>query len=337
MTKLLLSFLILFFTHPIIAQLNGGKKDTIKNNNLILPPDYKCSATDAIPQYSKSGRGDQSLIIIPGLGFDKSIFDDFIKSNQKHYTIYCITLPGYGNTRAPALPSAGTSFGEQTWNKSALNGIKNLIAQEQIKRPIVVGHFVQGTQLALRMAIDFPELVSGVIILGGPAKFILINNGKPVEYPLASSITYIDKVTAPNWFGPISKTDFDNGNYLPEVYSMDKRIAKNLWEQAASVPLPVFVHSLCEFFASDVTLEINKIKCPVLVLRPLFNDEILKKPINNYLVPQFINTWDKVKSTNSLFQITDIPNASTSVWKDNPKIVNQRINQFIKSNFKSNN
>jgi pimeloyl-ACP methyl ester carboxylesterase len=337
MRKTFLSVLLIIFTGSVSsAQSNGIISDSAKSNNLILPLEYKCSVMGAIPEYSKAGNGSPSLIVIPGLGFDKSIFGDFIKANQRQYTIYCITIPGYGNTQAPALPPVGTSFGEQSWNKSILEGIKMLISQEKIRKPIIVGHFVQGTQLALRMAIDFPELVSGVIILGGPAKFILISNGKPVEYPLASTVNYIDKITAPNWFKSISKSDYDNGNYLPEIYSLDSGIANSLWKQSASVPLPVAVHSLCEFLASDITLEAEKIKCPVLVLRPAFNDKVLRKTINNYLVPQFINAWDKVKNTNALFQITDIPNASTCLWKDNPKYVNKQINIFIKSIKKSN-
>jgi pimeloyl-ACP methyl ester carboxylesterase len=198
-----------------------------------------------------------------------------------------------------------------------------------------VGHFTQGTQLALRMAIDFPDVISGVIILGGPAKFILISGGKAVEYPLPNTVSYIDRVTAPNWFKSIGKAEYDDGNYLPEVYSIDSTIANSLWAHCASVPLPVAVHAVCEFFASDVTLETDKIKVPVLVLRATFNDQILSKPVNNYLMPQFITAWDKVKNANSRFQLIDIPNASTFVWKDNAKMVNKQIKRFSNSILKS--
>lgn len=318
----------LSFARPHSA---GTNQDTARNNNLILPAGYNCSATGAIPHYTKTGKGSTTLILIPGLGFDKSIFDDFIKANKKRYRIYCVTIPGYGNTSAPGMPAPGTSFGEQTWNKSAIEGIKKLIVQEQMVNPIIVGHFVQGTQLALKMAIDLPELVGGVIILGGPAKFILISNGKPVEYALASSIAYIDKVTAPTWFKSISKADYDAGNYLPEVYSLNSNVGASLWKLSASVPLPVSVHALCEFLASDITLETPAIKCPVLVLRPSFSDKVLKQPINNYIVPQFITSWDKVKNENPLFEIVDVPNAATALWKDNPEAVNKHIQAFVAS------
>jgi len=311
------------------AQSSGSGGDTTNINNFVLPPDYKCSTLGEIPDYTKSGHGKKTLVLIPGLGFDKSVFDDFVKDYQKEYKIYAITIPGYGNTQAPPLPPEGTSFGDQSWNKSILQGIRKLIVKEHIKEAILVGHFVQGTQLALRMAIDFPQLIGGVIVLGGPAKFVLIQRGKPLEFPLASTINYIDKVTGPTWFRKISKEDFDAGNYLPEVYSLNPQVGMALWKQSAAVPLPVYIHSLCEFFASDITLETSKIKCPVLVLRPTFNQHIFQNSINNYLTPQFRAAWDKVSSTNSLFTIVDIPDASIFVWKDNPSAVKREINSFI--------
>jgi pimeloyl-ACP methyl ester carboxylesterase len=336
MKKIFICFLLMVFSFSNTwAQSASVKTDSVRINNLILPPGYICSLTGAIPPYRKTGKGSPNLIIIPGLGFDQSIFDDFMRANENRYTMYCITIPGYGHTQAPPLPPEGTSFGEQAWNKSVLEGIGKLMAREQIKKAIVVGHFVQGTQMALRMAIDFPELVNGVIILGGPAKFVLISNGKPVEYPLPGTISYIDKVTAPKWFGPISKSDFDAGNYLPEVYSLDSGLANALWKQSASVPLPVFVHALCEFFASDITLELENIKSPVLVLRPSFNEGILQKPVNNYLVPQFIASWDKAALKNPLIRMKDIPGTATCSWKDKPDEVNTAIGLFIQ-NLKSN-
>lgn len=183
------------------------------------------------------------------------------------------------------------------------------------------------------MAIQHPDQTGGVIILGGAAKFISVIHGKPVEYPLEGTIHYTDSVIAPVWFKTMSKKSFDDGNYLPEIYSLNNRIAHQLWKQTASVPVPVMVHYACEFFASDVTLELSKIKCPVLVLRAMFNDAVLKNPINNYVQPQFIDAWNKAAAMNSLFTVIDVPEAAACVWKDKPAEVYSEINLFIKSNF----
>jgi pimeloyl-ACP methyl ester carboxylesterase len=313
----------------------GQTTTTIPVNNLVLASNYKTAAYASLPVYVKKGHGKQTLILIPGLGFDASVFDDFMRVNEKVYTMYAITIPGYGKTAAPPMPVADTSYGLQNWNKGVLSGLAKLIAKEKLDRPIVAGYFVQGTQLALRMAIDYPDKIGGVITIGGPAKFILVQQGIPKEYPLKSNIEYVDKYTAPRWFKTISQGEFNAGNYLPEIYSLDTKQGKRLWSEVANVPLPVMIRYLCEFFASDVTLELDKIQCPVLILRPSFDTTVLSKDINNYVQPQFIDSWEKAATKNPLITLKDIQGSSACMWIDNPKDLYAIIELFIKNNIKN--
>jgi pimeloyl-ACP methyl ester carboxylesterase len=325
-----------FYVLLILLSLSGFSQAVCKpdstGNNLVHITGYKTSTYGEILKYKKSGKGVKTLILIPGLGFDASVFDDFVKANKDKYTMYVITIPGYGKTQAPPMPTADTSFGKQYWNKGVIEGVLKLMAKEKIEKPIIVGHFTQGTQLAMRMAIDYSDKVSGVIILGGPAKFIVVDKDGPKQYPLQGMISYIDKYTAPGWFRIISKKTFDNGNYLPEVYSLDKATGNKLWKQVASVPLPVMVRYLCEFLASDITLEFEKIKCPVLVFRSKFNDEVLNNTTNNYILPQFIDAWNSATDKNALIKVIDVSNASTFVWKDKPDEIYKEVNRFISNN-----
>ena len=298
-------------------------------NNLVHTTGYKTSEYGAIPEYLKAGKGKKTLILIPGLGFDASVFSDFIKANKKNFTMYAITIPGYGKTKAPPMPVTDSSYGDQNWNKGVIEGLMKLIVKEKLQIPVIVGHFVEGTQLALRMAIDHPDKVGSIIILGGPAKFIYIDKGEPKLYPLKTMISYVDKYTAPTWFKTISRENFSDGNYLPEIYSLDSTQALKLWKQSASQPLPVMIRYLCEFFASDVTLELEKIKCPVLILRATFNTRILQAPINNYVRPQFIDLWNETTLKNQLIKVKDIQGAASFVWKDNPAKVYAEIKIFL--------
>jgi pimeloyl-ACP methyl ester carboxylesterase len=243
--------------------------------------------------------------------------------------MYAITIPGYGKTSAPPVPAPDVSFGDQYWNNGVVSGLVKLLAKERLHKPTIVGHFVQGTQLALRMAIDHPDKVGNVIILGGPAKFVQMYKGTPQQYPMRSTIAYIDTAVAPGWFKTICKHDFDSGNYLPEIYSLDSVKALTLWKKAAAVPLPVIVRYLCEFFASDVTLELDKITCPVLVLRSGFADDVLHADINNYVKPQFIDSWNDAHAANPLITVKDIPDAASCIWKDAPGHVYAEIKQFL--------
>ena len=322
-------YLQIVITSIGIAQ-SGGEAIDSTINNLIHAQGYKPSEYGDVPQFVKVGKGRQTLILIPGLGFDTSIFDDFIKANKNNYSMYAVTIPGYGKTVAPPMPSPGTSYGEQSWNKGVRDGIMQLVKNEKIKKAVFVGHFVQGTQLALQIAIDQPNIAEGVIILGGPAKYITIINGEPKEFPLKGTISYVDKITAPTWFQTIKKEDFDDGNYFAEIYSLKKEVGNELWKQSAAVSLPVMIRYLCEFFSVDIKLELNKVKCPVLVLRAMFNEKVLQDPTNNYVKPQFIDSWEGTSSINSLIEVKDIQNAATFVWKDQPDEVYAAIKTFLR-------
>jgi pimeloyl-ACP methyl ester carboxylesterase len=320
-------FALLYFTGFAVCQNNTGQPTT---NNLVFANGYKTGVYGAIPQYIKKGRGKQTLILIAGLGFNVSVFNDFMAANSNKYTMYAVTIAGYGTTKAPPMPPAGTSYGAQYWNKGAGEGIMKLIEKKKLQKPVIAGSYVQGSQLALRLAMDYPDKIGGVITLGGPAKFIYINpGGQPMEYPLKSTVAFIDSNSAPKWFGTINKQSFDDGNYAPEVYSLDSVTGNMLWKQVALVPLPIMIRYLCEFFASDITLELDKIKCPVLVLRAAFNTGVLQKKVNNYVKPQFIDSWGKAAAKNALLQVKDITNAGAFIWKDNPNDTYNSIDAFM--------
>lgn len=310
------------------AQTNSLQSD-LSIDNLVHAQGYTTSEFGTIPHFVKKGMGKKVLILIPGWGFDGSVFNDFVDANKNNYTMYVVTIPGYGKTFAPPMPPAGTSYAELTWSKSFLSGLAKLIEKEKLHKPIIGGHFNQGSQLTLRFAIDYPDKIGGAIILGGPPKLVSVRNGVMREFPLDSMKLLTDNFLAQKWFKPIKKSAFDAGNYLPEVYSLDSVKGKKLWEESAAVPLPVMIRYLCELWTMDLLLETVKIPCPVLVLRPTFTKPMLETPVNNYLQPQFIDLWDRTHSKNGAIVVKDVPAAATFVWKDNPAFVYKEIKNFM--------
>lgn len=318
---------LLLFTGNVVF----SQTEKPKINNLVHTPDYKFGEWGAIPEYIKSGKGKKVMILIPGWGFDASVYKDFMAANKNNYTMFAITVPGYGNTKAPAMPTgADTSYGNQYWSKGAIQGILKLIEKEKLEKPIIAGHFTHSTQLALRMAVDYPDKVGGIVILGGVAKFIAVIQGQVRDMPLNRMITGTDKYTAPMMFKTTSKKDWDEGNYASNIYSLDSVKGKKLWEQSATVPVTVMVRYLLEFHACDLKAELDKIKCPVLVLRSMFNAELLDATINNYVKPQYIDAWNGATEKNPLIQVKDINESATFVWKDKPKETYEAILSFIK-------
>lgn len=331
-----LEFFVFFFLSMItdiqygFAQFRPEVDSTV--NNLMHTPGYKTGLLGDLGAVKKYGNGKHSLILIPGLGFDGSVFDDFMEANKNLYTMYAVTIAGFGKTAAPPMPSEGTSYGEQTWSKATVDGLARLMDKEKMVKPVVVGHFVQGTQIALRLAEDYPDKVGGVIILGGPAKFIVAMNGRVKDFPLDTMVAYTDRVTGPKWFKHMTRKFYNENNIKSEIHSLDSVRGLELWRQSSFIALPVLVRYVCEYFACDVKVRFSEIRCPVLVMRPTFNEKILADPVNNYVKPQYIDSWGDAPSKNPLIQIKDIRDAATCVWKDQPDTVYLEIKKFVYSN-----
>jgi pimeloyl-ACP methyl ester carboxylesterase len=323
--------LALFIAGFISSHGQNAVNGQVDINNLLHTPSYTTSEWNVIPPYEKKGNGKKVMLLIPGLGFDGSIFSDFIEANQHLYTMYVLTIPGYGKTFAPPMPDTTVSYGELSWNKSVLRGIGKLLDQERLSQVIVVGHFIQGTQLAIQLALERPEKVEKLIVMGGAPKLVAYQQGKLTNYPLAQMVKGVDTYYAPVWFKKMTKNFYDDGNFIPSVYSVDSMRANRLWNQVAGTPMPVAVRYSCEYFASDVLAVMDQIRCPMLVLRPSFGHQFFENPMNaNWIKPQFIDSWDIAKGMNPRIVVKDIEGAATFLWKDQPQATYRFIGDFIK-------
>src|SRR5215510_12834629 len=56
-----------------------------------------------IPEYKRVGRGTQTLLLIPCMSCRWNEWEEFMERNQAKYTMYAVTIPGYGGTPVPDL------------------------------------------------------------------------------------------------------------------------------------------------------------------------------------------------------------------------------------------
>src|SRR5688572_15982470 len=105
-------------------------------------------------QVTVSGKGDQSIILIPGFASSGDVWDSTKPALEKKFTCYTLTMAGFAGV--PAQPEA--SF--QNWVK----GIADYIQQNKITKPIVIGHSMGGG-MAMALAANYPNLVSKIIVV----------------------------------------------------------------------------------------------------------------------------------------------------------------------------
>ncbi len=116
-----------------------------------------------LPQIERRGEGEQVLILIPCAACGWWAFDRFMERNADHYTMYSVTLPGYGATPDPGLP---LDTDGSPWHDNAVRQLSRLLDEEEVREVVVVGHSF-GSTIALELAAARPDVVRGIINLDG--------------------------------------------------------------------------------------------------------------------------------------------------------------------------
>lgn len=111
----------------------------------------------------KLGTGRDTLILIPCASCRWRSFDEFMVRNQDRYTMYAVTLPGYGGTEPPDLPKW---TGEPLWQHHALAALELLMEQQKMSGVTLIGSSF-GSTVALKLAAHRPELVARLVNLDG--------------------------------------------------------------------------------------------------------------------------------------------------------------------------
>ena len=105
----------------------------------------------------KFGAGEQSLVLIPGLGCGPWVWHGTIAKFSPTYSVYVLTLPGFSGHPAakegPLIPTFQRDFWE-------------LLATRKIDKPLVVGHSLGG-MLAIAVAAEHPDRLSAVVAVDG--------------------------------------------------------------------------------------------------------------------------------------------------------------------------
>ena len=314
-----------------------GRQQTIKRiqaqdpalNNLVDPSDYKTGARSALGDVVRTGTGTQAMILIPGLGFSARVFDEFTAPLASEYRMYAVTLQGFGGTPAPPSPPEATSFGDQTWTNAALGAIEKLIADEHLDRPIIVGHWLTGTQIALRLALKHPGSVGAVVLLAGSARMTVSDPAQAARIATPQArVASIDRYMAPLWFKTVTRETWDDNNFLPGDYAVNPVIGLRLWREAAAPRLHVWVRYLCEFNAQDICSEVGGLSVPTLLLKPGL-EGAYHDADNDYLRGFTDGSWQGCVGQNAKITVATIPNARVCLWCDQPEAVRKAVTGFL--------
>jgi pimeloyl-ACP methyl ester carboxylesterase len=313
-----------------VAQTRSMAQDSALNN-LQHAAGTATAQIGTLGRVRKLGDGPRTMLLIPGLGFGDDIWTEFMERHKTDSTMYAITLPGFGGTAPLPMPAEGTPFANLTWTRSAITAIETMLERERLDRITVVAHWALSSQIALRLALDHPDRVSGVILIGGPLKVYYEGGGTDMRmWTPAQRGQYVEGMGS-RWFKTVTKRTWDDNNYMSYDYAINPRRGLFLWREAQSPSLPVWIRYLLEFYSIDLSVELQNLKVPVLVVQPAFDDPAFYvEPDRNYMRNLCIDSWRGAAAMSRQLEFVTIPQSRLFVMHDQPDVLDQVMSDFLK-------
>ncbi len=167
---------------------NLPKLTSMNEMDYGFPVKYARLGNDITLAYTDQGKGDETIIMIHGLGSYMPAWKKNISELSKAYRVIAVDLPGYGKS------SKNPHSGLMSFYASV---ISELIAQLNLGQVNLAGHSMGG-QIALVLALEKPDLVKRLILVD-PAGFEAFHPGqknwfKEVMFPNMVRLTPVDAI-----------------------------------------------------------------------------------------------------------------------------------------------
>jgi pimeloyl-ACP methyl ester carboxylesterase len=297
-------------------------------DNLQHPPGTETVAHGTLGNVRKSGTGARVMLLIPGIGFGDAVWSEFMERHASEYTMYAITLPGFGGTRPLAMPATGT-FADLAWTRSALAGIEALLERERITRVTIVAHWALATQIALRLALDHPQRIDAVVLVSGVLKSYYDGIPGMAEWTLAERAQNSETL-GQRWFKTVTRRTWDDNNFMSYDYAVNPLRGLFLWREAQAPALAVWIRYLLEFSTIDVTPRLKELRVPTLVVQPGFDDPgVYIDAGRNYMRNLCQDSWRGAPAGDRL-QFVTIPGARLFIAYDKPADLDRAIREFLR-------
>lgn len=252
--------------------------------------------------FKEKGQG-QTLIFAHGLFVDHTIFEHQFEHLSRNHTCFSFDMPGHGKS----------DFTEKGWILDEIaDDFQKFISKNGIRKPILIGQS-QGGMIFMRLAIKFPDLAGGLILIGTSSKAEYENRlpfWKEVTHTLETqNDSNINSLLAQIQKKVVSEHFLKNkpNQALQELKMMQSHnpIGLRLATQAAVLN------------RTDVSDEIHKIKCKTLIVCG-FDD---------HATPVEISEIMKTEIKGAHLEI--IENAAHHIPIETPEVVTNSILKFI--------
>jgi pimeloyl-ACP methyl ester carboxylesterase len=233
--------------------------------------------------------GRKTLVFVHGSGGDHSLWIKQYTKFKDEFNIAVIDLPGHGQS---------SGKGEQEVSLY-VEWVKRLLESLALKKPVVIGHSL-GAAISLVFAIQYGEMLSGVVSVGGG-----------VTMPVNEMILQGLKTDSDSVIGLIAKFSVSRENR--------ERLLRTVIEGLSCASPDVLYGDLLACDRLDITGQISRIAIPTLIL--CGTDDKMTPPV----LSQFLG--DNIPGA----QLLLIENAGHMVMLENAEAFNRLLRAFVVS------
>ncbi len=320
------------------ARNNGQAMHRLVTDQGAKPPGGS-TILGQMGQVEKRGRGPIPMILIADIRTDWSLYQGFMDRNADRYTMYAVTLPGYGGTPAPPRPDT-LELKTTPWWDGAEKGVIGLIEKNKLNKPVVVG-MATSSFLATRLAINHPDKIRAAVVLDGNVYATFRSLANP-DHPATPAERPDVLMKQPGAIGMIAE-------FLPALMpsreSAEARIkslppaqlsqffagvrdierARALAINAAVASDPRAYRYNVELFASDLTGALKNLKVPLLAIPAIHDDN---SPGQGGPAP---SQWHEAKMKYPAIPLTVVPfeNTRSYIAVDAPQELDKAIEAFL--------
>jgi len=205
--------------------------------------------------YTKTGKGKQAVIFIPGFACSGRVWDESVQQLSAKNTCYTITFKGFAGEAPQTDPQL------KTWIADLAAFIKN----NHIEKPVVVGHSLGGI-MAMWFASSYPDLVSKIVIVDAMPCLPAMRN------PSFKAQEHMDCSPMAKQFAGMSDEQFTamQKRNIPSMLA-DTSMRDTVVNWSLTSDRNTFAQIYCQIMNTDLRADIASVKCPALVmLEPSF-------------------------------------------------------------------
>ncbi|MCI0625545.1 MAG: alpha/beta fold hydrolase [Acidobacteria bacterium] len=250
-------------------------------------PNRRASPRERLGHVQKTGRGPIPMILISDFNVDWSIYKSFMERNASRYTMYAVTLPGFGGSPAPPVPESFDPA-SSPWLDNAERGILRMVEENKLRKPVVVGT-AAGVYLAARLAANHPDKFGSAVLINGAVHFSMRDPRRPDHVLtlserralMASSLAYngmLHDLLPPAQFVTLEAVEralpdlqVNPLAYTPGLLVSDRNRDKEIFARGLLGSVPGTHRYTIELGFTDLSEDMRRLSVPTLALSSRFD------------------------------------------------------------------